>query len=43
LQARLAVLLGGQVAEALTLGEISTGAAASRACATDLARRMVTE
>ena len=43
LQARLAVLLGGRVAEALTFGEVSTGAADDLARATDLARRMVTE
>ncbi len=43
LEARLAVLLGGRVAEALTLGEVSTGAADDLAKATDLARRMVTE
>ncbi|MBP7693914.1 MAG: ATP-dependent zinc metalloprotease FtsH [Anaerolineales bacterium] len=43
LQARLIVLLGGRVAEALTFGEISTGAADDLARATDLARRMVTE
>jgi cell division protease FtsH len=40
---RLAVLLGGRVAEALTFGEASTGAADDLARATDLARRMVTE
>lgn len=43
LQGRLAVLLGGRVAEALTFGEASTGAADDLARATDLARRMVTE
>jgi len=43
LHARLAVLLGGRVAEALVFGEISTGAADDLARATDLARRMVTE
>ncbi|MCZ7540473.1 MAG: ATP-dependent zinc metalloprotease FtsH [Anaerolineae bacterium] len=43
LQSRLAVLLGGRVAEALVFGEASTGAADDLARATDLARRMVTE
>jgi cell division protease FtsH len=43
LQGRLAALLGGRVAEALTFGEVSTGAADDLARATDLARRMVTE
>ena len=43
LRARLAVLLGGRVAEALEFGEASTGAADDLARATDLARRMVTE
>jgi cell division protease FtsH len=43
LQARLAVLLGGRVAEALTFNGVSTGAADDLARATDLARRMVTE
>ncbi|MEP0763957.1 MAG: cell division protein FtsH, partial [Chloroflexota bacterium] len=43
LQSRLAVLLGGRVAEALVFGEVSTGAADDLARATDLARRMVTE
>ncbi|KAA3644167.1 MAG: ATP-dependent zinc metalloprotease FtsH [Chloroflexi bacterium] len=43
LHLRLAVLLGGRVAEALVFGEISTGAADDLAQATDLARRMVTE
>jgi cell division protease FtsH len=43
LQGRLMVLLGGRVAEALTFGEASTGAADDLARATDLARRMVTE
>ncbi len=43
LEARLAVLLAGRVAEALTLGEVSTGATDDLAKATDLARRMVTE
>lgn len=43
LRARLAVMLGGRAAEALTLNEISTGAADDLARATDLARRMVTE
>jgi cell division protease FtsH len=43
LKARLAVLLGGRAAEAVTFGEVSTGAADDLARATDLARRMVTE
>ena len=43
LKNRLAVLLGGRVAEALTFSEASTGAADDLAKATDLARRMVTE
>jgi cell division protease FtsH len=43
LEARLAVLMGGRVAEALTFGAVSTGAADDLARATDLARRMVTE
>jgi cell division protease FtsH len=43
LKARLAVLLGGRAAEALTFGRISTSAADDLARATDLARRMVTE
>jgi cell division protease FtsH len=40
---RLAVLLGGRVAEVIRFGEVSTGAADDLARATDLARRMVTE
>jgi cell division protease FtsH len=43
LRDRLAVLLGGRVAEALVFGEVSTGAADDLARATDLARRMVSE
>jgi cell division protease FtsH len=43
LKARLAVLLGGRAAEALTFNGVSTGAADDLARATDLARRMVTE
>jgi cell division protease FtsH len=43
LHARLAVLLGGRVAEALTFDQVSTGAADDLARATDLARRMVVE
>ncbi|MEJ2707429.1 MAG: ATP-dependent zinc metalloprotease FtsH [Anaerolineales bacterium] len=43
LHARLATLLGGRVAEALTFGEFSTGAADDLARATDLSRRMVIE
>ena len=40
---RLVVLLGGRVAEEITVGEISTGAEDDLANATDLARRMVRE
>ena len=40
---RLAVLVGGRVAEAIRIGEVSTGATDDLARATDLARRMVTE
>jgi cell division protease FtsH len=40
---RLAVLLGGRVAEELTFGEISTGAQNDLQRATDIARSMVTE
>jgi cell division protease FtsH len=43
LEARLAVLLGGRAAEALTFGQVSTGAADDLGRATDLARRMATE
>jgi cell division protease FtsH len=43
LKARLAVLLGGRAAEAVTFGQVSTGATDDLARATDLARRMVTE
>ena len=43
LQARLAVMLGGRAAEALTFNEVSTGASDDLARATDLARRMATE
>jgi cell division protease FtsH len=43
LHGRLAVLLGGRVAEALVFGVVSTGAVDDLARATDLARRMVTE
>jgi cell division protease FtsH len=43
LKARLAVLLGGRAAEAVTFGQVSTGASDDLARATDLARRMVTE
>ena len=43
LRARLAVMLGGRAAEALTFDEVSTGASDDLARATDLARRMVTE
>jgi cell division protease FtsH len=40
---RLAVLLGGRVAEKLVFGEISTGAQNDLQRATDIARSMVTE
>ena len=40
---RLAVLLGGRVAEELIFGEISTGAQNDLQRATDIARSMVTE
>jgi cell division protease FtsH len=40
---RLVMLLGGRVAEELTVGEISTGAQDDLLGATDLARRMVRE
>ncbi len=43
LRARLAVMLGGRAAEALTFAEVSTGASDDLARATDLARRMATE
>jgi cell division protease FtsH len=43
LKDRLAVLLAGRVAEVLTFGEASTGAANDLERATDIARRMVTE
>ena len=43
LRARLAVMLGGRAAEALTFGEVSTGASDDLARATELARRMATE
>ena len=43
LRARLAVMLGGRAAEALTFDEVSTGASDDLARATDLARRMITE
>ncbi|QQG45500.1 MAG: ATP-dependent zinc metalloprotease FtsH [Candidatus Sungiibacteriota bacterium] len=43
LKARLAVLLGGRLAEELIFSEISTGASDDLKRATDLARRMVTE
>lgn len=43
LRARLAVMLGGRAAEALTFAEVSTGAVDDLARATDLARRMATE
>ena len=43
LETRLAILVGGRVAETLVFGESSTGAADDLAHATDLARRMVTE
>jgi cell division protease FtsH len=40
---RLAVLLGGRVAEELTFGEVSTGAQNDLQRAAEIARRMVTE
>ena len=40
---RLAVLLGGRVAEEITFGEISTGAQNDLQRATDIARSMITE
>jgi cell division protease FtsH len=40
---RLAVLLGGRLAEALTFGEVSTGAQNDLQRAADIARRMVKE
>jgi cell division protease FtsH len=43
LQDRLAVLLGGRVAEEIVFGEISTGAQNDLQRATDIARSMVTE
>ena len=43
LQDRLAVLLGGRVAEEQVFGEISTGAQNDLQRATDIARSMVTE
>jgi len=42
LRNRLAMLLGGRAAEALVIGEISTGAADDLGKATDIARDMVT-
>jgi len=43
LQARIDVLLGGRVAEKLTFGEVSTGAANDLMRATDMARAMLTQ
>ena len=43
LLARLAVMLGGRAAEALTFDEVSTGASDDLTRVTDLARRMATE
>jgi cell division protease FtsH len=43
LRAQLASLLGGRVAEALFLGEVSTGAASDLSQATEMARAMVVE
>jgi cell division protease FtsH len=43
LHSQLAVLLGGRMAEAIALGEVSTGAAHDLMRATDIARAMVTE
>jgi cell division protease FtsH len=43
IQARLAVLMGGRVAEELTFNEITTGAQNDISKATEMAQRMVTE
>ena len=43
LRAQLASLLGGRVAEAMFLGEVSTGAASDLSQATEMARAMVVE
>jgi len=43
LENKIAVLLGGRIAEELVTGEISTGASDDIQKATDIARRMVTE
>jgi cell division protease FtsH len=43
LRDRIAVMLGGRVAESLVYGEVSTGAQADLKQATDLARKMVSE
>lgn len=43
LEDRLAVMLGGRVAEAIIYGDTSTGAASDLIGATDMARRMVRE
>ena len=43
LEHKLAVLLGGRVAEHIVYGEVSTGAADDLARATDIARSMVTQ
>jgi cell division protease FtsH len=40
---RIAVLMGGRIAEELTFNEMTTGAGQDIEAATDLARRMVTE
>jgi cell division protease FtsH len=43
LEAQIAILLGGRIAEEITLGSVTTGAGNDLERATDLARRMVCE